>query len=265
MSSTTVLSLQEKKSKKNKISMLTCYDATFARILAETPVDLLLVGDSSAMVMDGHDSTLPATVAEMARRVAAVRRGAPKHFIVGDMPFLAHRKGLEPAMAAVQDIMTAGASAVKIEGVRGHEALLAHIVDSGVPVMGHLGLTPQSFHQLGGYKVQARAEAAALDLMKQAREVEQAGCFALVLECVPQQVAAHITGELKIPVIGIGAGPHTDGQVLVLQDLLGLNLSFQPKFVRRYMQGAEMVQQAVKAYIHDVNDGQFPAAAESYE
>ncbi len=261
----TIKDFLKAKEEKRKLSMVTCYDACFAKLIAQTSIDMILVGDSGSMVMHGHSTTLPASVENMVDFVASVRRGAPDAFIVGDMPFLAHRKGLEPAMSAVQQIMAAGANAVKIEGVVGHEVLLAHIVDSGVPVVAHLGLTPQSIHQLGGFKVQGREEKAAEALFKQAKEVQEAGCFALVLECVPTRVAAHITGELHIPTIGIGAGPHTDGQVLVLHDMLGLNEGFKPKFLRQYLNGAELVKTALEKYSRDVASGEFPLAAESYE
>jgi 3-methyl-2-oxobutanoate hydroxymethyltransferase len=261
----TVLTLQKKKTDKQKLTMLTCYDACFAKILAKTDVDMILVGDSGSMVMHGNSTTLSASVENMVDFVASVRKGAPHAFIVGDMPFLAHRMGLEPAMKAVQKIMAAGASAVKIEGIQGHEALLAHIVDSGVPVMGHIGLTPQSVHQLGGYKVQGREEKAAEALLAQAKDLQQAGCFAVVLECVPTTLAGHITGALDIPTIGIGAGPLTDGQVLVLHDMLGLNTDFTPKFVRKYLNGAELVQHAVEKYLRDVVSSEFPMAQESYD
>ena len=261
---TTVQTLLKKKTSQQKISMITCYDACFAKILARTSADLILVGDSGSMVIHGHNSTLKASVENMVQFVESVRRGAPDAFIVGDMPFLAHRMGLEPAMQAVQALMAAGSNAVKIEGIQGHEALMAHIVDSGVPVMAHLGLTPQSIHQLGGYKVQGREEKAAAKLLEQSKAVEEAGCFAVVLECVPTKLAAHITGHIAIPTIGIGAGPHTDGQVLVLHDMLGLNTDFKPKFVRHYLNGAELVGEAVEKFVRDVNSGEFPMPDESY-
>lgn len=261
---TTIQSLIQKKSDRQKISMITCYDATFAKILNKTNIDLVLVGDSGAMIVQGHNSTLPATVETMVEFIRNVRRGAPNAFLVGDMPFLAHRMGLEPAMSAVRELMAAGANAIKLEGVLGHEALIAHIVESGVPVMGHIGLTPQHVHQMSGYKVQGRATKDAEQLLEQAKTLEQAGCFALVLECVPASLAGHITGHIHIPTIGIGAGPYTDGQVLVLHDLLGLNSDFKPKFVRTYLNGAALVKEAVDKYVRDVTSGEFPLAEESY-
>jgi 3-methyl-2-oxobutanoate hydroxymethyltransferase len=216
------------------------------------------------MVMHGHDSTLPATVDMMAAHVAAVRRGAPTKLLVADFPFLAHRQGVAHAVAAAASLLQAGGQAVKIEGVRGHEDVIGSLVKAGVPVMGHLGLTPQSVHQLGGFRVQARDEAAARRLREDALSLEQLGCFALVLEAVPSTVAAEVTAALDVPTIGIGAGPDTSGQVLVLHDLLGLDSGFQPRFVRRYLEGHELIRQAVDRFAADVRDGGFPNAEETY-
>src|SRR5262249_33605137 len=214
--------------------MITCYDYSSARAVAESTIDCILVGDSLAMTMHGYATTLSATTEMMALHTAAVAKGAPSKFIVADLPFLSYRKGLTEAMDSVHELMKAGAHAVKLEGVRGHADIVRHIVDSGVPVMGHLGLTPQSVHALGGMKVQARTNAAVKLLLSQARELEDAGCFAIVLECVPTEVARKVTELLKIPTIGIGAGPHVNGQVLVYQDMIGLNPGFKPKFLRVY-------------------------------
>ncbi|MGD8416819.1 MAG: 3-methyl-2-oxobutanoate hydroxymethyltransferase [Pseudomonadales bacterium] len=259
-----VLDFAERKARREKISMVTCYDYTSAQVLNGTDVDTLLVGDSLAMVMHGFDSTVHATVELMALHVAAVSRGAPEKFIVGDMPFLAARKGLKDAMDGVQQLMQAGAHSVKIEGEKGQVELMAHIVDSGVPVMGHLGLTPQSVHGLGGHKVQGRADAEARALVDSACRLEDAGCFALVLECVPTPLAREITQRLGIPTIGIGAGPHTDGQVLVLQDMLGMNPGFKPKFLKHYADGHTMVTKAVNRFDAEIRHGCFPSAKESY-
>ncbi|MEM7354528.1 MAG: 3-methyl-2-oxobutanoate hydroxymethyltransferase [Acidobacteriota bacterium] len=247
-----------------RISMVTCYDATMARIVADSKIDCILVGDSAAMVMHGHESTLPATVEMMATHVAAVRRGAADKFLVGDFPFLAHRQGVPHAVDVARQLMQAGAQAVKIEGLRGHEDVIAALVEAGVPVMGHLGLTPQSVHQLGGFKVQAKSEAAADRLIADARTLQELGCFSLVLEAVPAGVGQTVTEALEIPTIGIGAGPHTSGQVLVLHDLLGLNTTFQPRFVRRYLDGSDLVRQALDHYADDVETNQFPSKKESY-
>jgi 3-methyl-2-oxobutanoate hydroxymethyltransferase len=259
-----VLDFEKRKLAKEKISMVTCYDYTSAQVLNETDVDTLLVGDSLAMVMHGFDSTVHATVDLMALHVAAVARGAPNKFIVGDMPFLAARKGVKETMDAVQQLMQAGAHSVKIEGERGQVELMAHIVDSGVPVMGHIGLTPQSVHGLGGHKVQGKAEEDARALVESARRLEDAGCFALVLECVPTNLAREITHSVRMPTIGIGAGPHTNGQVLVLQDMLGMNPHFKPKFLKHYANGHAVVTDAVNRFDAEVRRGCFPTAKESY-
>ncbi|MCM2282284.1 MAG: 3-methyl-2-oxobutanoate hydroxymethyltransferase [Bdellovibrionaceae bacterium] len=259
-----VLDFAKWKEQGKKISMVTCYDTTTAKLVNGTTIDCILVGDSLAMTMHGHADTLPATPELMALHVAAVRRGAPEKFIIGDMPFLAHRGSLDSTLMAVAKLMQAGAQAVKIEGIKGSESVLAHIVDSGVPVMGHLGLTPQSLHAMGGFKVQATDERAAEWLLAQARAVEQAGCFAVVLECVPSDVAKFVTENIRIPTIGIGAGSATSGQVLVIQDLLGLNIDFQPRFVRRYLDGATLVREALNQYDRDVKTSEFPSQKESY-
>jgi 3-methyl-2-oxobutanoate hydroxymethyltransferase len=260
-----VLDFPKRKADRDRLVMVTCYDATFAAIIADCPVDMILVGDSAAMVMHGHDSTLPMEVGAMAAHVAAVRRGAPDVFIVADLPFLAHRRGLEPAMEAVAAVMRAGANAVKLEGIRGHEELVRHVVESGVPVMGHLGLTPQAVHQLGGYRVQGREDRQRERLRAEAKACEQAGCFALVLECVPESLAAEITRALDIPTIGIGAGVDVDGQVLVLQDLLGLTAGRRPRFVREYLDGRALVSGALTAFAEDVRAADFPAPEERYQ
>lgn len=255
---------QKMKDEGRKISMITCYDYSSARAVADSNIDCILVGDSLAMTMHGYPTTLSATTAMMALHTAAVAKGAPGKFIIGDLPFLSYRKGLKDAMDAVHELMSAGANAVKLEGVRGHADIVRHIVDSGVPVMGHLGLTPQSVHGLGGMKVQARTNATVKVLIAEARELEDAGCFALVLECVPSQGARRVTDLLRIPTIGIGAGTHVSGQVLVYQDLLGLNPGFKPKFLRVYANTFEVITTALNAYDGDVKSGAFPSESESY-
>lgn len=259
-----ILSLPERKRQHEKIVMVTCYDYSSARIIAETDIDMILVGDSAAMVMHGHANTLPITVAEMAMHVRAVRRGAPNSFIIGDLPFLSFRRSFPETMDAVAQLMQAGAEAVKLEGIAGNEDAIRHIVESGVPVMGHIGLTPQSVNLLGGHRVQGRAEADRARLKQEALACQQAGCFALVLECIPESLAAEITAALAIPTIGIGAGADTDGQVLVMHDLLGLNLDFEPKFVRRYLDGKRLWLEAFNQYARDVRSGAFPAFDERY-
>ena len=259
-----VQDFQKMKDAGRRISMITCYDYSSARAVADSNIDCILVGDSLVMTMHGYPTTLSATTAMMALHTAAVAKGAPGKFIIGDLPFLSYRKGLKDAMDAVHELMSAGAHAVKLEGVHGHADIIRHIVDSGVPVMGHLGLTPQSFHALGGMKVQARTSSAVKVLTSQARELEVVGCFATVLECVPAQVARRVTDLLKIPTIGIGAGPHVSGQVLVYQDLLGLNPGFKPKFLRVYANTFDVIRTALNAYDDDVKSGAFPSESESY-
>jgi 3-methyl-2-oxobutanoate hydroxymethyltransferase len=260
-----VLDFQKMKNAGRKISMVTCYDYSSARAVADSSIDCILVGDSLAMVMHGHPTTLSATTAMMALHTAAVARGASAKFIVADLPFLSYRKGLKAAMDSVQELMGAGAHAVKLEGVRGHADVVRHIVESGVPVMGHLGLTPQSVNLLGGMRVQARTDAAVEILAGQARELEEAGCFSLVLECVPTEAARKVTDLLTIPTIGIGAGPNVDGQVLVYHDVLGLNPGFKPKFLRVYANTLGVIQAALNAYDRDVKGGDFPSDHESYD
>lgn len=244
--------------------MVTCYDSTSARIVAASSVDCILVGDSLAMTMHGQDTTLEATPELMALHVAAVKKGAPQKFIVGDMPFLAHRGSLDRTMESIRLIMKAGAQAVKIEGIDGSEDIIRHVVQSGVPVMGHLGMTPQSVHQFGGFKVQGTQPDASEWLLSQARRLEACGAFAVVLEAVPSAVAAHVTSHLQIPTIGIGAGIGCAGQVLVMQDLLGLNIEFQPKFVRRYLEGFSIFKEAFDRFDAEVKSGEFPSEKESY-
>ena len=259
-----VLDFPRRKKSREPLVMLTCYDYTSARILGASDVDMLLVGDSAAMVMHGHATTLPISIEDMAVHVRAVQRGAPDKFIVADMPFLSMRKGLQPAMSAVEMLLKAGANAVKVEGIRGQKTLVRHIVESGVPVMGHLGLTPQSVHALGGYRVQGREGSVREELLQDAMACQGAGCLALVLECVPESLAREITRRLDIPTIGIGAGPDTDGQVLVFQDLLGLGEGHSPRFVRQYLGGRKMFLEAVNRFAQDVREGAFPAASERY-
>lgn len=257
----------EFKSKKgqDKLTMITCYEAWAAQIVEKTAIDSILVGDSLAMVMFGEDSTLKATVGLIARHTAAVAKFAPSKLVVADMPFLSYRLDLKSNVLAAGQLMKAGAHAVKLEGARGNLELIRHLVDSGIPVMGHLGLTPQSVNQLGGYKVQGRKNEEAEQIHKDALDLEKAGCFSVVLECVPKDLGGEITRDLKIPTIGIGAGDETDGQVLVWHDLLGLQTNFKPKFVRRYLNGAELIQQAVETYAQDVKGGTFPQKAEWFE
>ena len=260
----TICDFQAKKTSGEKITVVTCYDFTSAAILDKTSIDCLLVGDSLAMTMHGFRDTIAATTDMMALHTAAVSRGAKNKFIVGDMPFLSFRSSLNENIAAVRALMQAGAHAVKLEGAKGNTEFISHLVHSGVPVMGHIGLTPQFLHQLGGYKVQGKTEESAKLLLEEAMVLEKAGCFALVLECVPAAVAKNITKKLNIPTIGIGAGAETDGQVLVFQDLLGLNADFSPKFVRKFMDGTTLITQAIEDYAQSVKTKEFPSREHCY-
>lgn len=259
-----VLDFARYKAEGLKISIVTAYDAWSARLVARSNVDAILVGDSAAMVMHGHDTTVAATVELMAMHTRAVVTAAPDTFVIADMPFLSFRKGIAEAMTAVGALMTSGAQAVKLEGVDGHEEVIRHIIGSGVPVMGHIGLTPQSVNAFGGFRVQGRSDAAAVRLLREAHALEALGCFSIVLECVPAELAASITDELTIPTIGIGAGAGTDGQVLVLQDLWGVDTSHTPRFVRRYIDGECLLTDALNRYAADVKETRFPSPEESY-
>lgn len=261
----TISEFQKKKFNKEKISMVTCYDFTFAKILAATEIDALLIGDSAAQVMHGYSTTLNISTQILALHTHAVAKGAPNKFLVADMPFLSTRKGLKNSMDSVEKLMKAGAHAIKIEGADGHLHLIRHIVESGVPVMGHLGLTPQSIHQLSGPKVQGKAREAADKMLTDAMALQEAGCFSLVLECVPSALGASITQKLDIATIGIGAGVETDGQILVLQDLLGMNISFNPKFLKKYLNAHALFTNSVNAYVSEVRESSFPATEHGYE
>jgi 3-methyl-2-oxobutanoate hydroxymethyltransferase len=253
------------KTERRRLSMVTCYDYTFARLLSNTAIDAVLVGDSAAMVVYGHPSTLSATVGMMRQLTGAVARGASGKLVVADMPFLSFRKGIAAALDAARELMTAGAHAVKLEGVDGHEDVIQRLTESGIPVMGHLGMQPQSVNAYGGFRVQGRTDETAQTILRQAGTLQELGAFAVVLECIPASLACQITSALRIPTIGIGAGAGCDGQILVLHDLLGLNTDFKPKFVRPFANGARCMGDAVDNYVAAVQAGVFPAAAESYE
>lgn len=257
-----ILEFARARREQKPIVVVTAYDALMARTVAESEADAILVGDSLAMVVHGLPSTVHATLEMMCLHTAAVRRGAPDMVIIADMPFLAHRKGLEEATRAAGALMQAGATAVKLENVAGHEDVIAHLVGSGIPVMGHLGLTPQSINQLGGYRMQGRSEVEAAQLQADAKRLEELGAFSLVLECVPVALAAEVTAALTIPTIGIGAGSSTSGQVLVITDMLGLDAKFRPRFARRYLDGHGHVLQALNDYARDVRSAKFPAREE---
>lgn len=251
--------LREMKARGEKIAMLTAYDALMARVLDRAGVDVLLVGDSVGMVLLGFDTTLPVTLDMMVHHTRAVSRGAQRALVVADMPFLTYQ--ISPAEAlrnAGRLIQEGGAHAVKIEGGQRYAETVERLVAAGIPVMGHLGLVPQSVHQLGGFRQQAKSEEDALRLMEDARALQQAGAFALVLECIPAKVASSVTQELSIPTIGIGAGPHCDGQVLVTHDALGLTGDAAPSFVKQFAHLGALMTDGVKDYIQEVKGGQFP-------
>jgi 3-methyl-2-oxobutanoate hydroxymethyltransferase len=244
-----------------KISVLTAYDFTTGRLLDAAGIDCLLVGDTLGMVVQGHTTTLRVTLDQMVYHVEMVARAAKRAFVVADMPFLSYQASTEQAiMSPGRFLKQTQCQAVKLEGGRRAAATIRALVEADIPVMGHVGLTPQSVRKLGGYKVQRDAE----EVIADARAVAESGAFAVVLECVPEELAEQITGELSIPTIGIGAGPHCDGQVLVSHDMLGLFEGFQPKFVRRYAELAEVVRKAAAEYIADVATGKFPSEAESF-
>src|ERR1700746_2976643 len=248
-----------------KITCLTAYDYPTARLLDEAGVEVLLVGDSLGMVMLGHATTLPVTVEEMLHHTRAVRKGTKRALVVADMPFGSYHSDLgESVRNAVRFVKEAGAEAVKVEGGERRLELISRLTESEIPVMGHVGLTPQSLHAMGGFKVQGKTPDAAEQLVRDARAVEAAGAFAIVLEGIPRELAALITRELRIPTIGIGAGPECDGQILVINDLLGLTFGTVPKFARQYANLSEIISSTAREYCADVRRGSFPSDAESY-
>lgn len=244
--------------------MVTAYDAPGARIADEAGVDMILVGDSVAMVVLGYDDTLQVTVEDLAHHTAAVARAKPAALIVGDLPWLSYHVSAEETVRNAAALIRAGAQCVKLEGGRKRVPMVEALVDAEIPVMGHLGLTPQSMHAMGGFKVQARESQAALQLVADAKALQHAGCFAIVLEGVPDEVAGMVTDALDIPTIGIGAGSRCDGQVLVFHDVLGIEDRVSPKFVRRYASLKDDAVSAMSAFAADVRSGAFPSAAESY-
>ena len=244
--------------------MVTAYDAPGARMVAEAGVDMILVGDSLAMVVLGYDDTLQVTVDDIAHHTAAVARARPTCLVLADMPWLSFHVSIEDTVRNAARLVHAGASSVKLEGGRKRVPMIEAIVAAEIPVMGHLGLTPQSVHAMGGFKVQAKQVEAALQLVQEAKELEAAGCFSVVLEGIPEEVAKMVTDAIGIPTIGIGAGVHCDGQVLVFHDVLGVEDRLAPKFVRRYASLKADAVAALSAFAADVRSGAFPADAESY-
>ena len=248
----------------SKIAMLTAYDASFAALLENAGVDSILVGDSLGNVLQGHETTLPVTLADMAYHVGCVARGAKRAFLIGDLSFGSYQENSEQAFRSAAQLMAAGAHMVKIEGGAAFAPTTEFLVKRGVPVCAHLGLTPQSVHQLGGFRVQGKTADAAQLLLEDALTLERAGAGLIVLEAIPAKLAAEVTASLSIPTIGIGAGKDCSGQVLVLYDLLGIFPGRKAKFVRNFMDGANSIQQAVERYVRAVKEGSFPAAEHSF-
>lgn len=261
----TTQTLQEMKVAKTPVAMLTAYDYTSARILDSAGIDVILVGDSASNVVAGHETTLPITLDQMIYHASSVVRGVTRALVVVDLPFGSYQGNSKEALASAIRIMKeSGAHAVKLEGGEAVIPTVERIITAGIPVMGHLGLTPQSIYRFGTYKVRAREEEEAETLRRDAVLLERAGCFAIVLEKIPLELASQVTSSVNIPTIGIGAGPGCDGQVLVTHDLLGLTTDFNPRFVRRYGHLADEIERAVDSYIQDVRDRSFPSIDESY-
>ena len=261
----TTHSLFEMKERGEKISMLTAYEYSLGKIIDSSGIEIILVGDSASNVMAGHETTLPITLDEMIYHASAVVKAAKRALIVVDIPFGSYQGNSNEALkSAIKIMKKSGAHAVKMEG--GEEIIesVTRVLSAGVPVMGHLGLTPQSIYKFGTYTVRAREESEALKLVEDAQLLEESGCFGLVLEKIPSKLAAKVARKLKIPVIGIGAGPHTDGQVLVMHDMLGINKDFNPRFLRRYADLNKVITDAIKNYIDDIKSGSFPNDKESY-
>ncbi len=250
---------------RRKLVTLTAYDYTTARLIDRSGIEIILVGDSLAMTMLGHKTTLPVTVDEMLHHTRAVTRGVSQALVVADMPFMSYQAGDDPAMInAGRFLKEAGAGAVKLEGGSIRAPLITRMVSNGIPVMGHIGLTPQSICEMGGYKVQGRDSQKADELLKDAAAIAEAGAFAIVLECIPKALAGKITDAIGIPTIGIGAGPLCDGQVLVVHDMLGAYDEISPRFIRRYANLGDIMTDAFKKYAGEVRNGEFPGPEHSY-
>lgn len=261
----TILDIQKMKAVGEKVTVLTCYDYPTARIMDSCGIDMILVGDSVGVVVAGHENTLPVTLEEMIYHTRAVVRSGPRALVVADMPFLSYQIDVRDArLSAGRLVKEGGAEAVKLEGGVPMAGTIRAVADMDIPVIGHIGLTPQSIHRMGGYRVQGKQEAQAERLMEDARAVEAAGASAIVLEGIPLRLAQRITAELDIPTIGIGAGPHCDGQVLVIHDILGLCEKYSPRFVKRYADASALIAEAVAAYIADVKSGAFPTTEHSF-
>lgn len=261
----TTNTLQRMKQQGEKISMLTAYDYSMARILDDAGIDVLLVGDSASNVMAGHETTLPITLDQMIYHAQSVVRAINRCLVVVDMPFGSYQGNSREALSsAIRVMKETGAHAIKLEGGGEVEESVRRIISAGVPVMGHLGLTPQSIYKFGTYVVRAREEAEAEELIQNAHKLQEAGCFAIVLEKIPATLGKRVAEELKIPIIGIGAGMHVDGQVLVMHDMLGINKDFSPRFLRRYLNMYEQIKEATEKYISDVKSKDFPNEQEQY-
>ena len=261
---TTLSALQKMANEGDRIAMLTCYDSSFASLLDAAGVDTMLIGDSLGNVLQGHDSTLPVTLRDIVYHVGCVARGSKRAFIVGDMPFGTFQVSPQETLRNAVEIMAAGAQMVKIEGGRPMLETMTFLTERGIPVCGHLGLTPQSVHQLGGYKVQGRQQTDAQRLLEEARMLQDAGAGMIVLEAIPAALASEITGASRVPTIGIGAGVDCHGQVLVLHDMLDIYPGRKAKFVKNFMRGAASIQAAVENYVKEVKAGTFPAAEHSF-
>lgn len=261
----TIHTLLGMKRRGEKIAMLTAYDFQTALIEDRSGVEVILVGDSLGMVVLGYENTLPVTVDEVVHHLKAVSRARPRALLVGDLPFMSYQAGVEDAVrSAGRLVKEGGAEGVKLEGGRRMARMIGGVVDADIPVMGHLGLTPQSLHRLGGYKVQGKDPGSAERMIEEARFLEEAGCFGIVLEGIPLALAGRITEAVKIPTIGIGAGPHCDGQVLVVNDMLGMMEGFSPKFVKRYQEFGKLMGEAFADFIAEVKEGKFPTKDQSY-
>lgn len=261
----TTKSVVEMKANGEKISMLTAYDYTFAKLLDSAGIDVLLVGDSASNVMAGHETTLPITLDQMIYHASSVIRGVTRALVVVDLPFGTYQSDPKKALRSATRIMKeSGAHAIKLEGGKEEAESIRRIVNAGIPVMGHLGLTPQSIHQFGGFGLRAKEEAEAQKLKEDAKLLEQLGCFAIVLEKIPAALAEEVAKSVRIPIIGIGAGNGVDGQVLVMHDMLGMSNEFHPKFLRKYANLQEVINEAVTHYIADVKSVDFPNENESY-
>jgi 3-methyl-2-oxobutanoate hydroxymethyltransferase len=260
----TLTDLQAAVNRGNKLVMVTAYDAPMAHIADAAGVDIILVGDSVGNVCLGFENTLPVTMAMMCHHLESVARVCPKAFLMADLPFLSYHLSVEDALRNAGTLIRAGAQAVKLEGGNNRVPVIGALVDAGIPVMGHLGLTPQSLLSMGGYKVQGKDEAQALKLLEDAKRLESTGCFSVLMECIPKEVAAQVTEVLNIFTIGIGAGPDCSGQVLVFHDVLGIHQGPCPKFVKKYMDGFNQSVMALSQWSSDVKKGIFPSDQESY-